>query len=351
MDCGDLTPPRTPRAGADAPASPARAASLLSKTLSRGLAAGAAAADAAAAYSAAYLPTQLSGSLSARRCGAEPPAVDVAVRAPRRGAAPARAELLRVPLDTPLRELAAQVAGLTGAPPGRQRLLIEEAEAADGEAGGVRAALRAAAARLSRGSLRAAAVEYANFLFLPEAVNREVRGRGLAAWYREHLRPRLAGPPPLGRAAATVALLGGRRVFLDLDARRPLAALREAAARAAGLPLARQRLVVVAAPAPGAAAALLWAFLRLVYAICCAAAGAAGGAARWVLLGPDADACGADERITLRLQGGGAPRGEELALRPDLTLGELQAMVAARSGDALDLSALVLAPRSARGAV
>jgi hypothetical protein len=275
-----------------------------------------------------YLPTQL----SARRRDSAPPPLVVAVRL--RGGGD-----VHLPLspNSTLEELRGECERLAGVPAASQRLLVEEEERPAG-GGGLVSALRSTASRLtSRERLRDSLVGWVNFLFLPEAVNREVRGRGVASWAREHVWPRLAGPPPLHVARATVVLLGGRRVGVELSRTATLLRLREAAERATGLPRDRQRLVVAEVPPPGALAAAFWAAARVAFAVCCLLAGAVASGARWLVLGPQGD-----QRMRVRVRTGEGGREVDVAVRRDLTLGQLHHLVQLTHGDGAELHGLVV---------
>jgi len=282
---------------------------------------------------AQYLPTQLSTSLSSRRRSqsAGLPPVLVSVRRQ-------LGEDVYIPvnLDTSLQQLRDVCERESGVPSPAQRLFVEEETSTSG--GGIVSALRSTASQLtSRERVRETLVDWVNFIFLPEAVNREVRGRGLMSWAKEHVLPRLQGPPPPNIATATVMLIGGRRGWVELSSTATLHRLREVVERQTGLPSERQRIVIAEEAPQGVFVQLFWAVARVGYVVAGAAVGVAVAWARWLVLGPEAD-----QTIKLKLQTLDG-RAVSMAVRQDVTLGQLQHMVQLQHGDSVNLQGLVLA--------
>jgi hypothetical protein len=284
---------------------------------------------------AQYLPAPL----STRRRAAGPPPALVCIR-PQRG----DDVYVPIPVETSLQELRAICTRETGIPPASVRLFVEEEQRPEG-GGGLVSALRSTAGQLgSRERVRDAVVEWVNFVFLPEAVNREVRGRGVVSWARERVWPRLHGPPPLHVAHAWVLLRGGRRALVELSATATLQRLREAVERQTGLAPERQRLVATEPAAEGPVQAAFWAAARLCFVLLCAAAGAAAGLARWLVLGAEPD-----QTIVLKLQPEGGGKAVDMSVRRDVTLGQLQHLVQLQHGDSVNLQGVVLGGGSASG--
>lgn len=197
-------------------------------------------------------------------------------------------------------------------------------------------------------------VDWVNFMFLPEAVNREVRGRGILSWTREYIMPHLQ-PLPSNIAQATVHLLGERRGIVELSSTATISRLREAIERQTGLPIERQRIVMAQQAQHGPFQRLFWAVARLVYAAMLAVVGFVLSTARWVALGGESN-----HTITLQLRtthgdpggagGGGIGRGGkggcskpiQLEVRKDMTLAQLQHMVQLQHGDSVGLEGLIL---------
>lgn len=287
------------------------------------------------------LPTSLSslGSLSRRRASGPVPLL-VTVRL----LASDDDLYLTVPPSTPLEDFLQHCAAETGVSAASLAFEIEEASAA-APAPGLLASLRATLGGLSRERAKDTLIEWVNFMFVPEAVNREVRGRGVLSWTRRAVVPHLQPPPPPHVLQATVTLADGRASHrIELGRRVSLGRAMEAAARAAGTPPERLRAVVAQQRRPGAAQRLFWAVARLLFAALCAAA----GWARWVALGPDAGG----RTVRLRVEGAalsgcdGPANGSSASMevRRDMTLGQLEELLQLRAGGdvGVELSGLLL---------
>jgi len=280
-----------------------------------------------------YFPTQLSGPLSSRRRSSQPsmPSILVVVRRHR-----ADDLYIAVPPDSSLLRLREACEIECGVPVASQRLFIEEERPVGG--GGLVSALRSTASQLtSRERVRESLVDWVNFIFLPEAVNREVRGRGLVSWFKENVLPKLQDPPPHHVAHATILLLGGRRGRLELSSTATVQRLREAAERQTGLPVDCQRLVISEQIPHSLLVHLFWSCARVVFALSAAAVGVGVAWVRWIVLGPEAD-----QTMTLQLQTHDG-KAVHLAVRQDVTLAQLQHMVQLNHGDGVNLQGLVLA--------
>ena len=198
------------------------------------------------------------------------------------------------------------------------------------------------------------------------------QGRRSVAWAREQLATRLWQPPPgslwvSGCVASdvrsllcsfrkqgaqctpdpaacmlqvVVQALEGHRTTLALPAALTLAQARLEVQRQAGVPATRQRLAVLEQLALGRGQRLAWALLRLLLLALALLAQCALAAARWLLgLPPPPPAA---VHLQLTAQSG---RQLELAVSPDTTLAELQALLQERHGEELDLrQTLALSP-------
>ncbi|KAK2078198.1 hypothetical protein QBZ16_004066 [Prototheca wickerhamii] len=241
---------------------------------------------------------------------------------------------LEVAADVSLESLLAAAARLTSA--SSATLFEIEVEELRGEAG-LRELLRSTATQLAHSKRRNwALLDGVNWMFLPESVSREVRGRGFLAWLDRHVLPRLQADEAADPAAAHsvrvfVDLLGDRRVPLRLARDAPLQRLSAAVAARAGVPAARQRLVLVERAPLGAAGRAFWAAARALYLWLLVLARYAGIALG--LLDPLADA-----PVSLRLltQSG---RSVRLDVTRDLTLHQLAELAQAQYGEELDLGA------------
>jgi hypothetical protein len=259
---------------------------------------------------------------------------------------------LPVQLSTSLSQLSLLCAHEAGVPTINFRLVIEEERPAS--APSLVSAIRSTATSFtSRERVKDTLVDWVNFIFLPEAVNREVRGRGLVSWTREYIIPHLQPLPP-NIAQATVHLLGERRGIVELSSTATIARLREAIERQTGLPIERQRIVMAQQAQHGPIQRLFWAVARLAYAITLAIVGFVLSIARWVALGSESN-----HTIKLQLKtnndslsgaGGGVCRTEkgggskpiQLEVRKDMTLAQLQHMVQLQHGDSVGLEGFIL---------
>ncbi len=203
-------------------------------------------------------------------------------------------------------------------------------------------------------------VDWVNFMFLPEAVNREVRGRGIVSWTREYIMPHLQPVPP-NIAQATVHLLGERRGILELSSTATISRLREAVERQTALPIERQRIVMAQQAQQGPFQRLFWALARLAYAVMLAVVGFGLSTARWVALGSESNHT-MKLQIRTKYSGGGAGAGGgngnggggngagnsgkskpiQLEVRKDMTLAQLQHMVQLQHGDSVGLEGFIL---------
>ncbi|KAH7617202.1 hypothetical protein Ndes2526B_g07795 [Nannochloris sp. 'desiccata'] len=294
------------------------------------------------------LPSSLTSSLSSRRRPSSPPPVLIAVRLQS-----GEDLYLPVQLSTSLSQLPLLCAHEAGVPALDFRLVVEEERPAS--APSLVSAIRSTATSFtSRERVKDTIVDWVNFMFLPEAVNREVRGRGILSWTREYIMPHLQ-PLPSNIAQATVHLLGERRGIVELSSTATISRLREAIERQTGLPIERQRIVMAQQAQHGPFQRLFWAVARLVYAAMLAVVGFVLSTARWVALGGESN-----HAITLQLRtthgdpggagGGGIGRGGkggcskpiQLEVRKDMTLAQLQHMVQLQHGDSVGLEGLIL---------
>ena len=131
-------------------------------------------------------------------------------------------------------------------------------------------------------------------------------------------------------------LLAGRRICLELSHTATVARLRSVVNQTTGVPLERQRLLIVHRPPPHGFAALFWAAARLAYSVSCTAASVTSAWARWVVLGP-----GNNPTMTLKLQTQGG-KEVDVAVRRDMTLGQLQQELQLQHGDGCALEGLML---------
>jgi len=296
------------------------------------------------------LPSSLTSSLSSRRRPSSPPPVLVAIRLQS-----GEDLYLPVQLSTSLSQLSWLCAHETGVPAFNFRLVIEEERPAS--APSLVSAIRSTATSFnSRERVKDTLVDWVNFMFLPEAVNREVRGRGIVSWTREYIMPHLQ-PLPSNIAQATVHLLGERRGIVELSSTATISRLREATERQTGLPIERQRIVMAQQAQHGPIQRLFWAVARLAYSVMLAIVGFILSAVRWVALGSESN-----HTITLQLKtkngkrsrrpGGDGPeyRGDkggsskpmQLEVRKDMTLAQLQHMMQLQHGDSVGLEGFIL---------
>ena len=245
-----------------------------------------------------------------------------------------------LPHDTLLSELAPALASAAGCDPSHMRLLVVEDRARAGAPSLARSA-RAAARRLAAPAAgpRDALVSVLHFLLLPEAIAREVRGRGVTGWLRNSAAWRaVAGPaaaaaaapppppPPPDSVPLRVELLNGDAFTVHARGDATLAAARVSLEAGVGVLAEAQRWLAVQAPPPGlvtrAAAAAAVAGLGLASAAARRAAGAAAA-----LAGVSSD----DRRVAVVVRAGtGAP--VELDLPPEATLAQVRAAVDAACG-------------------
>jgi hypothetical protein len=294
------------------------------------------------------LPASLTSSLSsrARRKSSSPPPVLVAIRLQ-------NGEDLYLPiqLSTSLSQLALLCAHEAGVPTSNFRLVIEEDRPTSPPS--LVSAIRSTATSFtSRERVKDTLVDWVNFMFLPEAVNREVRGRGLVSWAREFIMPHLQPLPP-NISQCTVHLLGERRGIVELSSTATISRLREAVERQTGLPIERQRIVMAQQAQHGPFLRLFWVVARQVYAIMLAVLGLVLSTARWIALGSESNHT---MKLQLRTSGGGVCGGGggpsasgksnnkpiHLEVRKDITLAQLQHMVQLQHGDSVGLEGFIL---------
>jgi hypothetical protein len=297
------------------------------------------------------LPSSLTSSLSSRRRPSSPPPVLVAIRLQS-----GEDLYLPVSLSTSLSQLSLLCAHEAGLPTSNFRLVIEEERPAS--APSLVSAIRSTATSLtSRERVRDTVVDWVNFMFLPEAVNREVKGRGLVSWSREFIMPNLQPLPP-NIAQATVHLLGERRGVVELSSTAIISRLREAVERQTGLPVERQRIVMSQQAQQGPFQRLFWTFARLMYAIVLMVVGFVLSTARWVALGSESNHTmklhltrksgmgngGGGGGVGSKSAGGTRGHGKpiHLEVRKDMTLAQLQHMVQLQHGDSVGLEGFIL---------
>lgn len=293
---------------------------------------------------AQILPTSLTTSLSSRRRNPEPPPVLIAIRLQS-----GEDIYLPLPLTITLHELLQRCAEESHVPISTLRITIEEDRPT--EPPGLLSAFRYTARSISsRERLREGLVDWINFLFVPEAVNREVRGRGLVSWFRIAILPHLLPPPPPHIAHVAVFLHGGRRGMVELSATATLGRLRDAIESQTGLTAERQRVVIAEQAQEGPVQRIFWTIARVIYVIWSLIMSALLALAKWVALGPERD-----QTVKLKLQCEGVPAGEcgvgpipgsrpadSLEVRADMTLAQLQHLVQLQRGDNVGLQGLLL---------
>ena len=304
---------------------------------------------------AQILPTSLTTTLSRRRGPPEPPPVLVAIRLQR-----GEDIYLPLPLNLTLHELLQRCAEESDVPVSTLYIAIEEDRPADPQ--GLLSAIRYTARSISsRELLREGFVDWVNFLFVPEAINREVRGRGVVSWFRLAILPHLQPPPPPHIAHVAVFLQQGRRDMIELSATATLSRLQDAVESQTGLLAERQRIIVAEEARQGPMERALWVVARGMYIMWCAIIGVVLSWAKWVALGPDKD-----QKVTLKLQceGGegalgsigsgplpGSKATDSLEVRADMTLAQLQHLVQLQRGDNVGLQGLLLTSGSGGGTV
>ena len=249
---------------------------------------------------------------------------------------------LTVPASVSIKELRKLCAEETGVRMSSQRLFVEEhpLRLTPSNRLGFVSRLRCTANQLSRKErMREMLIDYVNFIFLPEAVNREVRGKGIVSWFQEQVLPHLQAPPPLHVAWVSVLMQGGRRSKVELSATATLWRLKESIEKQNGIPAERQSIVIVEQAEMGMPAKLFWTVARYAFEAGCGIFKVVAFWMKWIFLGI------ADEQtIQLRLersQGEGPPIN--VSVRADMTLAQLRHMVQLQHGDDVNLEGLVLA--------
>lgn len=249
---------------------------------------------------------------------------------------------LTVPASMSIKELRDVCAEETGVRVSSQRLFVEEQHLplTTSNRTGLVSRLRSTATQLSRKErVREMLIEFVNFIFLPEAVNREVRGKGVVSWFKENILPHLQAPPPLHVAWVSILMQGGRRSKVELSATATLWRLKEAVEKQNGIPIERQCIVIVEQAEVGIIAKMFWTVARYLFSAGCLIFGIIAAWMKWVFLGMEEE-----QTIQLRLersQGDGPPIN--VAVRADMTLAQLRHMMQLQHGDDVNLEGLVLA--------
>lgn len=244
--------------------------------------------------------------------------------------------ILSVNPEISLQQLKEGCQRATQVPITSQQILIEEEMSA--EDGGLIRALRTTASQISsRERLVQGASEWINFLLLPEAINRELKGRGISSWFKQHILPNLQGPPEPHITRVEVVMLHDRTASFDLSRTATVQRLKSAVERTTSVPLDKQRILILEKPPPQGMYALFWMLARIIYQIAGIVAAKGADWARWVLLGPSYE----KQTLQLKLQ---TEQGNEvkLAVRQDMTIAQLQQELQLKHGDSVSLEGLVL---------
>ncbi|EIE23303.1 hypothetical protein COCSUDRAFT_66260 [Coccomyxa subellipsoidea C-169] len=168
--------------------------------------------------------------------------------------------VMELPAEATLAEAREQVARSLGLPLRRQFFVVAEDRARSAGlsslAGSVTRHL--AAPRDLRGTL----ISWVNFIFLPEAVNRELYGRGLigslkATTWWQHLQEKQnkaaqQSAPLKDGVRVQVETLAGQVMAVEVDAGASLAAMRAGIYQEVGIAAKQQRLIILERTGPGA---------------------------------------------------------------------------------------------------
>ncbi|CAL8465219.1 g4754 [Coccomyxa elongata] len=167
--------------------------------------------------------------------------------------------VLELPAEVTLAESREQVARSLGLPLRRQFFVVAEDRARG-------AGLSSLAGSVSRHlaaprDLRGTLISWVNFIFLPEAVNRELYGRGLigslkaTTWWQQlqekQNKAAQQSAPLKDGVRVQVETLAGKVMAVDVDANASLAAMRAGIYQAVGIAAKQQRLIILERTGPG----------------------------------------------------------------------------------------------------
>lgn len=277
-----------------------------------------------------YFPKRFSKSISRRRL-TPIPLLSIAVRL--QGVK--EEAYISVPSQTTIYQLRELIERETGVSDRNQQLTIEEDRPHPPH--GVISALKSTANQLSsRERLRGTLINFVNFIFLPEAVNREVKGMGISNWFQEHILPQLNGPPPPHITFAKVAGFGGRKSKIEISSTATIQRLKEEVEKQTGLPLGSQRIVVTELLPQNKFEFFFWSIMKVVHLLISFVLAKIASWIRWIVVGAKDE-----HEIVLKLQkNDGSVIG--FPVRQDTTLAELRHQVKLEHGDSIDLDAIVL---------
>lgn len=220
------------------------------------------------------------------------------------------------------------------------RLCIEEGPTR----GGALLALKAAASHLtSWDRLLSLSKQWANYLFLPEAVGKEVMGRGAFQWLKDNIWLYVGGTAEevaamTARISVNVHLYSGQRVVVPLNSRLTIHQIKVAVNAHTGAGVDSQRLTVQQVHPPSWIASVFLTVMRLwLLIVVCGVVACAGPVIKAVKWQKDRM-----DHVYIRVNTKGG-RGEVVVrVRRDCSLGELEREVGREYGEVLTLEGLCI---------
>lgn len=240
--------------------------------------------------------------------------------------------ILKLPADACLEELQRQCWEQAGVPAGLQRWYIEERRV---EPGLVNLLRNTATHLTNRDRMSRTMMQWVNYIFLPESVNKEIKGAGFIQWAHDNVWAHVALREP-GRVQVSVVLLGDRRYALQLSEQASLRRMLEVVEKQAGVPVERQRLVVAEQRPYTGLERALWSLVRALVA-CWRAVFQALGAVLEVAFPTDG---------TTLLAQVLSEDGREVSVRwrGDMTLHQLQDLMEQQYGERFRIRSVSLPP-------
>ncbi|KAK9836943.1 hypothetical protein WJX81_001633 [Elliptochloris bilobata] len=228
--------------------------------------------------------------------------------------------------ETSVAAMQEHVARAVGVPARRQFLVVAEERARGASLGHLakRMQLNLSAPK----DLRSSLIQWINFVFLPEAVNRELYGRGVIGlvksshWYQQLQESQQLSLPAIGDAVRVqIETLAGQVLAAEVDSSASLAAMRAGIERETGVLAEQQRLLILERNGPSALTSVTNTLLRQSLGATRSLAGAAAWAATR-LLGAQRPPNGFT--IQVKTHGG---QCLSLDVTGDMTLDELRVML------------------------
>jgi len=214
---------------------------------------------------------------------------------------------------------------------------ILSCEEAHSEQNGFLSALKSSITHMtSRDRVRENFVDWINFFFLPEAINREVRGKGVGSWLKQIVMYHLESPPPMHITRCRVLGAGGRFTAVDVSSTATITRFKEEVEKQTTWPIGQYGIVISEEAQGGIIQRVLLFVVRAQYKLILIFLGIISSCLRWMVLGSNHN-----QLMKLKIQKNDKA-AVDFQVNQDITLADLQRQIQLQYGDRISLDGLLL---------